>query len=49
MNNESIQTLMYVIYYLIGLILGFIILSILGLFAAASILKLIAYIDKINI
>lgn len=49
MHNESLQTLMYVIYYLIGLILGFFIFSIFGLFAAAGFLKLIAYIDKINI
>lgn len=49
MNNESLQILIYVIYYLIGLILGFLIISMSGLFAAAGILKLIAYIDKINI
>ena len=49
MNNESLQTLLYVTYYIIGLVLGFLVLSMSGLFAAAGILQLIAYLQKINI
>jgi hypothetical protein len=47
--KESSQTMLYVVYYIVGLIFSFTVVSICGLFAAAGILHLIAYVQKINI
>jgi hypothetical protein len=47
--KESSQTMLYVVYYIVGLIFSFTVVSICGLFAAAGILHLISYAQKINI